>query len=689
MSNANDAGESATGEVSLRALRWMELRRNGQAASPEEVCADRPDLAAAVAQRIRILQMGEAALGLDASTVCPEDPFATTPPGVAASGPGPSGRPPASPGPPGYEILCELGRGAMGVVYKARQVGLNRLVAIKMILNAEQVGLAARARFQAEAESVAALRHPNIVQIYEVGEYTGLPFFSLEFCPGGSLDRKLLDGPLTPAEAAELVEVLARAVHAAHQAGIIHRDLKPANVLLADPSVGNALRGVPGGSGTSGAVGNALRGVPGADGTPRRAFPTDIAPKISDFGLAKRLDAAPGSEATRSGAIVGTPAYMAPEQVRGMKLTTAVDVYALGAILYELLASRPPFRGESVMDTLQAVLNDEPIPPRVRRAGVPFDLETICLKCLSKDPSQRYGSAEALADDLARFRAGEPILARPVGAVERLRKWARRRPAVAALLAAVVLVGVLGAAGVWWKYREAEYEKSVAQERTREAEAAAQREREARQEATRAKAEAESRLALNYFAYGRLCAVAARLATAGDRQEVAEARREFDNLRKAIGLLGDDSVKTALNDFQQRFQRWRSGPPPDELKRLSLALAKACRKPWTSLIDKECPALANQVRGLLYDRAVTVANEMANAGNREECEEARREFEELYWGELVMVEDKAVEEAMVRLGEVVREWRPGQAPPGSLRRLADELRRACRLPPAGPRGMRR
>jgi predicted Ser/Thr protein kinase len=313
---------------------------------------------------------------------------------VTVPAPGYGGPAAFGPAPAGYEILGELGRGAMGVVYKARQKGLDRLVAMKMILSGAHASEQQLARFRQEAEAVARAHHPNIVQIYEVGEHDGRPFFSLEFCPGGSLDHRLEGTPLPPKQAAELAETLARAVHAAHQAGVIHRDLKPANVLLA------------------------------ADGTL----------KIADFGLAKRLD---GERAlTQSGAIMGTPSYMAPEQASGRKgaVTASADVYALGAILYECLTGRPPFRAESSLDTLLDVLEKDPAQPRSLNSHVDRDLEAVCLKCLEKDPHRRYASAGELAEDLGRFRAGEPTRARPVGLSERAARGARRYWRAAALV---------------------------------------------------------------------------------------------------------------------------------------------------------------------------------------------------------------------------------------------------------------
>jgi serine/threonine protein kinase/tetratricopeptide (TPR) repeat protein len=339
----------------------------------------------------------------------------------------------------GYELLEEIGRGGMGVVYKARQVQLDRLVALKMIGSAS----ASRedlVRFRTEAEAVARLQHPHIVQIHEIGEHEGQPFFSLEYLDGGSLDRLLTGKPLAHAAAAALVEKLAGAVHYAHERGIIHRDLKPANILLAeglnhrDTETQRRQQESAAEKKEPSSPSSSLLGA----SVSLWFNSSSLTPKIADFGLA-RLDSK--SRQTQAGAIVGTPSYMAPEQAHGnTDVGPAADVHALGAILYECLTGRPPFNAESVVATLQQVRQHDPVPPRRLTPGVPRDLETICLKCLQKEPRQRYASAADLADDLNRFLAGKPVLARPVSWLGRAVKWAKRRPSTAALLATTGLL---------------------------------------------------------------------------------------------------------------------------------------------------------------------------------------------------------------------------------------------------------
>jgi tRNA A-37 threonylcarbamoyl transferase component Bud32 len=329
----------------------------------------------------------------------------------------PLGEPAAPPRQVGaYEVLEELGRGGMGVVYKARHLKLQRIVALKMLLGGSFVTSEERARFRIEAEAVARLRHPNIVQTYEVGEHdvdAGLPrpYFTLEFGAGGNLAHHLAGRPQPPRQAAAWLEAMARAAHYAHQQGIIHRDLKPSNVLLTETGE----------------------------------------PALCDFGIAKLTT---GSDVkTRSGTLLGTAEYMAPEQAaENQQVGPATDVYALGAILYTMLTGRPPFQGANTLHVLEQVRSQEPVTLRRLVPHVPRDLETICLKCLEKEAAHRYGSAAELADDLRRFLTDVPIRARPAPLWERGWKWARRRPTIAGLLAAVVVltaVGVVLVLGLW------------------------------------------------------------------------------------------------------------------------------------------------------------------------------------------------------------------------------------------------
>jgi serine/threonine-protein kinase len=419
------------------------------------------------------------------------DPAATTDhvPGEAgAKGELPSGQPPRPrrkkrPEVPGFEILGELGHGGMGVVYQARQTRLKRPVALKMILAGSHASPQQLARFNVEALAVARLQHPNIVQIYEVGDHDGLPFFALEYVGGGTLHQKIERKPQPPRQAAELVSTLAQAMQYAHEHGVVHRDLKPANVLLTEEGV----------------------------------------PKITDFGLAKAVEE--DSALTGSGTILGTPSYMAPEQARGQShdVGPLADVYALGALLYDLLTGRPPFHGATPLDTLEQVRSSEPVPPTQLVPKLPRDLETICLKCLEKEPRQRYASACDLAADLHRFQSGEPILARPVSAPERFVRWCRRNPKIAALGTAVfglllAVATVSTAAYVQIKQAQAQTEAALQQARDN-----AEAEKAARLEAVEnAKvAQEQSSLTLSTI-YGLISVTTADMRARPDQQEFGQ-----------------------------------------------------------------------------------------------------------------------------------------------------------------------
>jgi serine/threonine protein kinase len=396
--------------ISELLLRWEELRDQGQNVAAEELCCESPELLEEVRRRMKILEaMSRIPNGVNANLLTQDEA-----PGHAS---------PEYPALAGYEILEELGRGGMGVVYKARQVQLKRLVALKRILTGPQAGKHEVNRFRAEAEAVARLQHPNIVQIYEVHEQNGCPYLALEFVDGVSLAQKLDGTPWPARQAAQLMLTLARAVHYAHQRGIVHRDLKPANILL------QGARGQGPGPREEGvreeaSVLSSLAPRP----SPLASSSGPLLPKITDFGLAKRLDVEMGQ--TQTGAILGTPSYMAPEQAEGkpQAIGPKTDVYALGAILYELLTGRPPFQGAALLETLEQVRSQDPAPLRSLQPRLPRDLETICLKCLEKQPEQRYASAEALADDLQRFLDGDSIHARRSNLLEQLKRALDRRP---------------------------------------------------------------------------------------------------------------------------------------------------------------------------------------------------------------------------------------------------------------------
>ncbi len=438
----------------------------------EAVCRDCPELLPAVRDQLAHVRMIEAEV--DLAFPEPGRP-ARVPPRHASS---------ALPDIPGYEIIERVGSGGMGVVYKARHLRLNRIVAVKMLLSGGYAAPRELERFKREAESVAAICHPNIVRVFDAGEHNGFPYFTMEFTRNGSLAQALAGAPQPARKAAESVATLARAVHAAHSNGIIHRDLKPANILIA------------------------------ADGTLM----------ITDFGLARRLDRP--ESATIAHTHAGTPSYMPPEQARGTAdaFRPGVDIYSLGAILYEMLTGRPPFRGETAAETQRQAVSDEPVPPARFNPRVPADLQTICLKCLQKSPASRYASAQELADDLQRFLNAEPIHARPVAAPERALKWIKRHPAPSVLIAAAITLAASGAAvGLWYQ--------TVVAERNAER---AFREGQSRQAVESALAQARTLIATESWddADRTLADATSRGAEANSSQLVAQVA----SLRSAISL---------------------------------------------------------------------------------------------------------------------------------------------------------
>jgi WD40 repeat protein/serine/threonine protein kinase len=402
----------------------------------------------------------------------------------------------------GYDVQAVLGRGGMGVVYRARHLRLDRPVALKMLLAGPYAGPDERERFQREAEAVARLRHANIVQLYDAGDLDGRPYFTMEFVEGGSLAQKIGGMPQPARHSAALLVQVAEAVHFAHQNGIVHRDLTPANVLLAD------------------------------DGTP----------KVTDFGLAHRLEG--GAGLTLSGVAMGTPSYMAPEQARGEKgaVGPATDVYALGAILYDMLTGRPPFRAETSTGTLQQVLHDDPVLPSRLNPAVSRDLETICLKCLHKEPQRRYATAADLSADLARFLDDVPIRARRVGRLERLRRWGRRNPVAAALASALASTAVFGVTAIIWQWRIAERARRIADALAKSEVAANAELREQRQKALEARESAE------------------RAGEVAGRRSVAERWQRYrSNIAAAAAALQLHNSGTARRDLDlapPEFRNW-------------------------------------------------------------------------------------------------------------------------------------
>ena len=477
--------------------RWQQQRRLGIPVDVEQLCANTPELLEALKQQIAALESMERLLGTNL-TIDGVDHAAATVDREATTGGFDAGRTTSPqqmsvhgtiPSPPGYEVLSELGRGGMGVVYKALQVKAKRIVVLKMILSGVHASQSALERFRIEGESIARLQHPNIVQVFDVGEYNRTPYFALEFCDGGNLAKKLAGTPLLGKDAAILVEKLARAVAEAHAKGIIHRDLKPANVLLTvngEPKVtdfGLAKQldqRSPLAPREASVSPTAQRSplAPREEGVKplaeREDYSSPLGPREASVQPhAEREDYTPREEPedlTHTGAVMGTPSYMAPEQASGdtKRVGPPCDVYALGVILYECLTGRPPFKGLNYVETLDQVRHQEPVPPSQLNSKVPRDLETICLKCLRKEPGKRYAVAAELADDVRRYLDGKPIVARAVGRGERAVKWVKRNPVVTGATLAVVLALSVGATVSYLKYLEAEDSRGAESARVKE-----------------------------------------------------------------------------------------------------------------------------------------------------------------------------------------------------------------------------
>ncbi|MBM3999657.1 MAG: hypothetical protein FJ297_08995 [Planctomycetes bacterium] len=490
-----------------------------------------------------------------------------------------------------YEVMGELGRGGMGVVYKARHVTLNRVVALKMILSGPYATDAALKRFLAEARAVARLQHSGIVQIFDIGEHQGLPYFSLEFVEGRDLQRDLQGQPREARSAAELVERLASAMQYAHDHGVLHRDLKPSNILLA------------------------------ADGSP----------KIADFGLAKEVDAE-GSTATSQGTVMGSPSYMPPEQARGeaSSISPRSDLYSLGAILYQILTGRPPFLADRPVNTVMQVIHNEPVSPRVLQPGVPVDVETICMKSLQKDPSARYESCRALADDLRRFLNGEPILARPISRVERAWRWCERHPATAVpsgLAGLFILATALVASWAWWTTAAQATIISEQRDQVQEQRDEARKERdEARRQRTIAD---EQRVIAN------------------QRKVLAEEKEELARRQATLALENIQFVVTDIDDALKKQ------PGSNDLR---IAILESVAKKWDEL-DVE---MTGGIRGEAIPTLMALRQKIASAlYELDRLKEADREYEKLYARAKERIEIKGrTDSARANLAKVGFAWAP-------------------------------
>lgn len=503
-------------------------------------------------------------------------------PSPAAPRPAPGPEPRAFPAIPGYEILSELGRGSMGVVYKARQLALDRVVAVKVIRCARRPAAEVLARFRAEAAAVAQLQHPNIVQVYEVGELDGRPFFSLELVEGGTLAQHAAGRPQPARAAAALVETLAHAVHFAHQRGVLHRDLKPANILLAS------------------VAGCQLPVVKNRDKQVFDNWPLATGhwqPKVTDFGLALRLDRE--TRLTRLGDVLGTPQYLAPEQARGRpdEIGPAVDVFGLGAILYELLTGRPPVEARSFAGAVHEAVSGTVVPPREVRKKIPRDLEAICLKSLKKDPQDRYGSAAALADDLRRYLDGLPVDARPLGAGHRLLKWAWRRPAAVALIlvCGLALFATAGA-GIAFVIGEAQHARRLQEERDRalrEGNAAAEQRDAVRQALGEIERQRDAARRAQEEAEGQRDA--ARRAEAEARQQRTAAQHRLQESRRSLYALQLAQVASLWQSDPDRGVEMLDDPEccPPEFRDFAWGLfRRACTRGHIDLPGHKGPVLA-------------------------------------------------------------------------------------------------
>ena len=648
--------------------RWEELAAHGRRTTPEELCVDCPELAAELARRVKALEEMDSVfdtLTHRTHTAASDSDFEL----------------------PGYEILTKIGSGGMGVVYKARQTQLDRIVAIKTLrgglgATAEEIG-----RFRTEAESAANLSHPGIVTIHDVGEVDGRHFLSMDFVEGQTLEQLIRDKSLSGERAARYLQSIAQAVDAAHEQGILHRDLKPSNVLI--------------------------------DATDQ--------PRITDFGLAKRIEG--GSKHTATGEILGTPSFMPPEQATGdnRRVDQRSDVYALGGLLYSMLTGRPPFRADTSVATVLQVIHDEPVPPRRLNTAIDVDLETICLKCLEKNPDGRYATAKHVAEECERFLAGRAIQARPISSWARGRRWCRRNP-MSATLAAAIVVTLLAGTGVSSyfaiqsnrfaiasednamrarrKQREA---VGTLEELRKEKQRAEQNEQRAKQAEIKAVAQASQlktqtqllRTSIHSYLkmYLRTCAIGGEIAAANDVDTANAAFARFDSTNQ---LVTNNKIIQARKAIQRHLIAWReqTDQRPKQLSVAVLELTKQCRRAW----EYRCDAIVSNggggrrgggqkstvIRELerqliveeLYNRLSRAARGMVEASDFNVATRFRYEFDKLFWGELQFVANTdqasiAVAGSMLRIRECIKDWSQGP-PPNALAQCVIELETACK-----------
>lgn len=533
-----------------------------------------------------------------------------------------------------YELQVELGRGGMGVVYRARQKSLNRVVAVKLILAGRLASTQDIERFHAEAEAAAALDHPGIIPIYEVGESQGQHFFSMAYVAGQNLATRVDRGPLIPSEAAESLRQLAEAVEYAHQQGILHRDIKPGNILL------------------------------DAQGRPR----------ITDFGLAKRWQA--GEDHSSLKDVCGTVSYMPPEQAEGQseRIGPPSDVYALGATLYCLLTGRPPFQSANPIDTLLQVVQQSPVPPRQLNPAIPIDLETICLKCLEKDPARRYLTAAALGEDLQRFLNDQPILARPPSAWEQLRRWSRQHPGLAlsgfisaAAILALLLVSVL------YNFL-LQGEKMQARAATLEAQRLQKSTQLLLDQLAQVRQSERALDVLQFAEYGRLCVLAHHVLSETETAEASTTRQELLTLVETHQERADGPLRLVLDRMLSHLQA--SEPlDPAAWSPLTSELTRQCRDVWLAS-TASVPALRDQVRQVVTTRLIVLAQQLADSGREHSSGEILAEIRDLARGDLAIVSDTAV---LAASATFLEEFQPDRKPLSStqLRSAIETLKQQC------------